>query len=112
VPTIDVFNKCDLLEAGELDRLKALHPSGLFISAKSGAGRVDLVDILASRLEMDVERMHLAFDARRDGDRKLVADLYRHAQVVSHITTGDRMVLEADVPRRLMERFLRAQVPA
>ena len=70
------------------------------------------MDILASRLAMDVERMQLSFDARREGDRRLVADLYRHARVLSHITTGDRMVLEADVPRRLTDRFIRAQVPA
>ena len=112
VPTVDVFNKCDLLDASELERLKALHPDGTFISARSGEGRAELVEILATRLAMDVERMRLTFDSARETDRKLVADLYRHARVVSHITTGERMVLEADVPRRLMDRFARAQVPA
>jgi len=41
-----------------------------------------------------------------------VADLYRHAGVLSHITIDDRMSIEAEVPRRLMDRFSRAQVPA
>jgi hypothetical protein len=31
---------------------------------------------------------------------------------VSHVTTGTRAVIEADVPRRLMERVLPPAVPA
>jgi GTPase len=111
-PMLDVFNKCDLLTAAELQRIKALHPGALCLSAKSGAGRADLVDIIASKLAMDVERIRLEFDATREADRKLVAELYRHARVVSHVATDDRVSIEADVPRRLVDRFQRAKVPA
>jgi len=56
--------------------------------------------------------MRLEFDETREADRRLVADLYRHARVVSHVTEDARISIEADVPRRLMERFTRAKVPA
>jgi GTP-binding protein HflX len=110
VPVLDVFNKCDALDPGELERLKSLHADSACISARDGTGCADLVDMLTSRLAMDAEHMCLQFDGRREADRRLVADLYRHARVVSHITTEDRIAIEADVPRRLVDRFTRAQV--
>jgi len=110
VPVLDVFNKCDRLDRADVDRLKALHPAALFISAKHGDGRADLVEILASRLAMDTERLQLRFDRRREPDRKLIADLYRYAQVISHVASDDRIAIEADVPRRLIEKFARVSV--
>ena len=112
VPVLDVFNKCDRLDAAEIDRLKALYPAAVFISAREGTGRAELVEILASRLAMDTERLHLELDGRRDPDRRLIADLYRHAHVISHVTTDDRVSIEADVPRRLVEKFARVSTPA
>jgi hypothetical protein len=67
---------------------------------------------MTSRLAMDAERMQLEFDSAREADRRLMADLYRHARVMSHVTTNGRVAIEADVPRRLMERFARRKVPA
>ena len=112
VPMLEVFNKSDLLSAGELDRLKALHPGALFVSARTGAGRTELVEILASRLEMDTEPIRLELDSSREADRRLLAELYRHARVTSHVATGHRIAVEAEVPRRLLNRFRRAKVPA
>jgi GTP-binding protein HflX len=107
VPVLDVFNKCDRLTAGEIDRLKVLHPAAVFISALDGSGRTELVDILASRLAMDTERLLLRLDGRLDPDRRLIADLYRHARVLSHVTTDESVAIEADVPRRLVDKFSR-----
>ena len=112
LPVLEVFNKCDLLSAGEIDRLRALHPGAVMISARAGTGRADLTEVIASRLAMDAERLRLELDASRDADSRLVADLYRHARVISHVTIGDRVSIEADVPRRLLDRFVRARVPA
>jgi len=111
VPVVDVYNKCDLLTSGEVQRVKALDAGAVCLSARTGDGRGDLVEIIASRLAMDTERVRLEFDAGSEGDRKLVAELYRHARVISHVATDDRVSIEADVPRRLLERFLRPQVP-
>jgi len=112
VPIVDVFNKIDLLSRTELAGLKAAHPDALWISAQHATGRDTLIATLADRLAMDAERMRLEFDETREADRRLVADLYRHARVVSHVTEDARISIEADVPRRLMERFTRAKVPA
>jgi GTP-binding protein HflX len=111
-PILDVFNKCDLLSADELTRLKALYPGAVFVSARSGAGRQELVEIIASRLEMDAESIHLEFDSTREADRRLISDLYRHARVISHVAVDHRLSIEAEVPRRLVDRFLSAKVPA
>jgi GTP-binding protein HflX len=111
-PALEVFNKCDQLSDGELARLKGLHPSAVFVSALTGSGRTELLEIVASRVEMDAESVSLEFDASREADRKLIADLYRHARVTSHITSEHRVTIEAEIPRRLLERFQRAKVPA
>ena len=36
VATLDVFNKCDLIEPAEAERLERSHPEALFISALKG----------------------------------------------------------------------------
>lgn len=112
VPLIDVFNKVDLLTPGELARLLALHPTGVFVSARQGSGRADLIERVVAQLSLDSERLRFVLDGKSDADRRLMADLYRHARVVSHVAAGDRVSIEADVPRRLRGRFARAKVPA
>jgi GTP-binding protein HflX len=112
VPILDVFNKCDRLDDAERSRLQAQHPAAVFISALSGLGRSELVEIVASRLEMDSERVRLRLDGRVEADRRLVADLYRLARVVRHTTNGHRVAIEADVPRRLIDRFKRREASA
>ena len=52
-----------------------------------------------------------AFAWRALGGGLLIVDdhpgqLYRLARVVSHVMTGGRALIEADVPRRLRERVL------
>jgi hypothetical protein len=61
---------------------------------------------------MDTERLCLRLDGRLDPDRRLIADLYRHAHVVSHVTTDEGVAIEADVPRRLVDKFARVVAPA
>ena len=100
------------MRAPELARLRAGPPAALFISARRSPGRAELVAAIAARLGMDAERMRLELDARHEADRRLRAELYRHATVVSHESSGARVAIEADVPRRLMARFRRAKVPA
>jgi GTP-binding protein HflX len=108
VPIVEVLNKIDLLDAGDLARLLASHPGAVAISAARGTGRDELVDVVAGQIAMDVERVSLKLDGRLDADKRLVGDLYRHARVVSHLVAGDRISIEADVPKRLMKRVLRA----
>ena len=114
IPVVDVFNKIDLLDAGEAERLRAAHPEAAMLSATRGTGRERLLDVIAGRLAMDAQRMRLRLDRSVEADRKLLANLYRHARVVS-IDEGahaEQLSIEADVPRRLISRFRRARVPA
>lgn len=112
VPTIDVFNKVDLLEPGAVRRLRMAHPDAVCLSARRGTGRAALVRAITTRLAMDAARIRLELDRRHEADRRLVADVYRHGRVVSHVSAGDRVSIEADVPRRFASRFERARVPA
>jgi GTP-binding protein HflX len=112
VPVVSVYNKIDRLEPAAMARLTAEHPDAVSLSARRGTGRGALLDVMASRLAMDVERLRLELDPTRDADRRLVADLYRHARVVSHTSDNGRVCIEADVPRRFVDRFIRASVPA
>ena len=112
VPAVEVFNKIDLLEPHVVEALKGSRPEAVFISAARGEGRTTLLDMIAGRLAMDAERVQLKLDGTREADRRLVADLYRHARVVSHVTSGTHVAIEADVPRRFLSRFGRTAMPA
>ncbi len=112
LPMVDVFNKIDRLEPLELAALKAAHPDALWLSAQDGTGRDDLLAAIAERLDMGEARVTLSLDSSDAADRKLLADLYRHARVVSQTTAEARVSVEADIPRRLLGRFARVTVPA
>ena len=105
VPTLEVFNKCDLLASDDVRRLQAANPSALCMSALTGDGRQELIDAIVSRLSLDLARVTLEFDAASDSDRARISQLYRHARVLRHVTTNGRVSLEVDVPRRLLKQL-------
>jgi GTPase len=105
VPRLVVYNKSDIIGAEERRRLQAAEAGSIVMSARTGSGRDDLLDAIAARLALDVQRVSLQFDPSSEEDRKLVARLYRDARVVQHVETGDQIALEADVPRRLVEEL-------
>jgi GTP-binding protein HflX len=105
VPMLQVFNKIDLVGADELTALKARFPEAIFIAATRTTERAAVVEAIAGRLAMDAERMRFSLDGTQERDRRVLADLYRHARVLSHVTHDHRIAVEADVPRRLMPRF-------
>jgi GTPase len=105
VERIDVYNKCDLLGPGELQRLRLADPAALYISARQGDGRDELLETLAARLALDVQRVTLEFHADAAGTADRVARVYRDAHVVRHVTLDGRVTIEADVPRRLVPRL-------
>lgn len=108
VPTLMVFNKADQLSAAEVESLRASRPDALVISAHEGSGCQDLIGAIATLLALDAAHVSLAFDRSREADRQLLADLYRHGRVVSHVDEDDRVSVEAEIPRRLLGRFVRA----
>jgi GTP-binding protein HflX len=107
VPRVDVYNKCDRLSASERQRLAHADPAAVLISAVTGAGCDTLVETIAARLAFDQTRVWLDFDLTRAHDRELLAWLHRHASVHAQVASGSRTTIEADIPRRLLDRLRR-----
>ncbi len=101
-----VFNKIDALGPDERRRLAEAHEDAVFISARTGDGVDALLVRVTEALGLDTRRVTVSFDSEDADDRQRMARLYRLGRVVSHVTTEGRAVIEADVPRRLMERVL------
>jgi GTPase len=105
VPTIDVYNKIDAITADEQRRLRDADPACALISATTGAGVEELLQMVASRLALDTRRITITFDSGKEFDRQQIARMYRVARVISHVATNGKVVIEADVPRRFIERL-------
>jgi GTP-binding protein HflX len=105
VPTIDVYNKIDAMTVDEQRRLRDADPACALISSRTGAGVDELLQMVASRLALDTRRITITFDSGKDFDRQQIARMYRVARVISHVATNGKVVIEADVPRRFIERL-------
>ena len=105
VPVVDVYNKIDAITPDERRRIAGADPAAALISARTGAGVAELVQMIASRVALDTRRITIAFDTDKEFDRQQIARLYRVARVVSHVATNGRVVIEADVPRRYIARL-------
>jgi GTP-binding protein HflX len=105
VAAIDVYNKIDATTPDERRRLGEADPSAALISARTSAGVDELLQMIASRLALDTRRITITFDSDKEFDRQQIARMYRVARVISHVATNGRVVIEADVPRRFIERL-------
>jgi GTP-binding protein HflX len=105
VPMLEVFNKCDRLDADDRTRLRALHPGALCVSAQTGEGRDEVIAAMETRLGLDVARIRVSFPNNGDGSRERVAELYRVGRIVRHVASDDEVSIEAEIPRRLVPRF-------
>jgi len=105
VPLLQVYNKCDALTADERRRLQEQEPDALYISALTRQGVDELIETVASRLELDVRRVTLTFDPDSAADRERIARVYRHARVIEHEVRDGQISIVADVPRRLLARL-------
>jgi GTP-binding protein HflX len=110
VPVLDVYNKIDVLGPDERRRLQAADPSAALVSARTGEGVEALLQMVASLLALDTRRITITFDTHDAFDREQVSRLYRVARVISHVATNGQVVIEADVPRRFIERLTSAAV--
>jgi GTP-binding protein HflX len=105
VATLDVFNKCDLLDGADLERLQRREPEAACISAASGFGRTELVDAVSARLGLDTCRLVVTLDLSVEADRQKLAQIYRFGRVEEQVEFEGRARIEASVPRRLSERL-------
>jgi len=108
-PVLDVYNKVDTISKDERRRILDHDPTAALISARSGYGVPQLLRMVTSRLALDMRRITMTFDSRKDADRRQIGRLYRTARVVSHVAAGGRVVIEADVPRRDVDRFVQVE---
>jgi GTP-binding protein HflX len=107
VPVVTVFNKCDRLGPADRAALHRARPDALVVSAHDGTGIADLLNAVVNRLAMDVVRATLEFDRALEGDRARLADLYRHATIIEELEAdGERTSVVAEIPRRLIPRFV------
>ena len=109
VPIVEVFNKCDRLDAGERARVKAVHPGALCVSAMTGEGRDELIAVLEGRLALETTVATFEFSSDDENDREKIAYLYRVGRIRSHVATDGHVSIEADVPKRAIERLQRAR---
>jgi 50S ribosomal subunit-associated GTPase HflX len=86
VPTLDVYNKCDAVTPDERRRLQELDPAALCISALTSDGVDELIETIASRVALDVQRVTLTFNSEDPADRERIARVYRHGRVLEHET--------------------------
>ena len=105
VPLIDVYNKIDEISFEEQRRLRNADPAAALISARTAEGVDELLEMVASRVALDTRRITITFDEFKEFDRQQISRLYRVARVVSHVASNGRVVIEADVPRRYIERL-------
>jgi GTP-binding protein HflX len=105
VAVIEVYNKIDLITPDERRRLREADPGSALISATDGQGLEELLQMVAAKLALDTRRITIEFDSEKPFDRQQIARLYRVARVISHVATNGRVVIEADVPRRFIERL-------
>lgn len=105
VPMIAVYNKIDTITPDQRRRLREADPSAALISATTGSGAGELLQMIASRLALDTRRVTITFDSGKEFDRQQIGRLYRVARVISHVATNGKVVIEADVPRRFIERL-------
>jgi GTP-binding protein HflX len=102
VPAVEIFNKCDRLDAAERARIQAVYPNALCVSALTGEGREELIAVLEGRLALDTAVMRFDFDHEDEDDRRKIARLYRVGRVRSHVVSGNRVSIEAEVPKRML----------
>ena len=112
VPSIDVFNKADQLSAAERARIAALHPGALCVSALTGEGREDVIAAMETRLGLDTVTVTFGFDPNDEADRGHIAELYRFGRILRHVSSDQGITVEAELPKRLLEKFKRSDARA
>jgi GTP-binding protein HflX len=102
VPELIVFNKADLMTKHAVERLAALYPDSVAISALEGIGLEDLLIKLADLLERTSVTLTLDIPYSR-GD--LVAAAHRVGEVIEEKHDDNGMIIEVRVPETARAQF-------
>lgn len=110
-PVLYVFSKIDQVPGPELEALRVrignLLPNSVFVSALTEAGLDPLRRALVAtaRKGTTLEELRLPV-----GDGKLLAQIYREADVIGQTTSNGEIVLRARIPESVAARLTKAGV--
>jgi 50S ribosomal subunit-associated GTPase HflX len=74
------------------------------VSAITGEGRDELIAAMEGRLALDTAHVTLEFDAG-EAARERIAQLYRIGRILRHVSVDGRVLIEAEIPRRVLDQF-------
>ncbi|HSF85128.1 MAG TPA: GTPase HflX [Acidimicrobiia bacterium] len=103
--TIDeqlVINKTDIAEPAAVERLQALHPDALAVSAVTGAGVDELLEALGDQLEGATVEVDLTIPYER-GD--VVAALHDAGEVIAETHTAAGTEIRVKLPKADADRY-------
>jgi GTP-binding protein HflX len=101
-PQLRVYNKIDLLEPDQLDRLRSRAPSAEFVSAARGTG----LDALRDRIGSEASRGSVPMEVLVPFSRgELVRTAHEYADVTSEVAEEGGWRIRMRVPPALVERF-------
>jgi GTP-binding protein HflX len=101
-PVVEVLNKVDRVGAARRVALSAGRPSAVLVSAATGEGIEALRRVLEERLRLTPRRVRLRF---RAAESKAISAVYAAGRVMGHDTADGDVILEAEIPERLLERY-------
>jgi GTPase len=101
-PVIEVMNKVDRLPPPRRAALAAARPAAVLVSAATGEGIESLRRTLETRLRLSPMMVRLRFKAQ---DAKGIAGVYGSGRVMGRQLAGDDVLLDAEIPERLLERY-------
>ncbi|WP_245674693.1 GTPase HflX [Herbidospora cretacea] len=108
IPEIVVINKADAASPEVIDRLTLRERHSIVVSARTGQGITELMDLIEKELPHLDHEVHLLVPYDR-GD--LVARAHKEGEVLSVDHTGDGTVLHARVPSALLHELDRVAKP-
>jgi len=101
-PRLLVLNKADRTPVERLGTLAAARLGSAVVSALRGEGLDGLLAAVAARLDMEPRRVRLSFAA---GDRRGVSGVYAAGRVLGHEVVDGRVLLDAEMSGRSLERY-------
>ncbi len=101
-PRFLVLNKTDATPPERCLALLAARPGAVAVSALDGEGLDRLLAAVAKHLDLTPRRVRLSFAA---GDRRGVSGVYAAGRVLAHVVVDGRVVLDAEMPGRTLERY-------
>ena len=65
---------------------------------------------METRLALDTVTVTFEFDPHDAGDREQISQLYRFGRILRHVASDAGITVEAELPKRLLERFRKEAV--